>query len=297
MAVHSSVGKCYLFVLALVVFDSSQGEYTNESLFTIFYSACFSTVLASAYQVVHPSEYAYKSNSVTRSEESNANCRMYPPNSEDGGIHYTHCDGSQLKLTDSDLGSKQYSSSDYYVWNDTSSIGRLLFIFPTRVNLTTITLHYYSDNARGLTRLRFWSVPDDFEVWDAPTASYSYVNIDAVPPGGEPAGRRNVSVNVNVITKRILMYKFSSSFIFAVSEVEFFLCNSSKFASVDLGDLCCVHVYFIFIFIFKSEASTTTGTPDTPTTTILQQTPTTTPGNASDTTSTATTQMLTTRGQ
>ena len=35
MAVHSSVGKCYLFVLALVVFVSSQGECANESLFTI----------------------------------------------------------------------------------------------------------------------------------------------------------------------------------------------------------------------------------------------------------------------
>ena len=27
--------------------------------------------------------------------------------------------------------------------------GDLVFTFPTRVNLTTITLHYYSDNIRG----------------------------------------------------------------------------------------------------------------------------------------------------
>ena len=223
MAVHSSVGKCYFFVLALVVFDSSQGEYVNESLFTIFYLACFFAALASSCQMVHPSEYAYKSNSVTRSEEGEANCRMYPPNIEDRGIHYTHCDGTPLRLTDSDLGSEQYSSSDYYVWNAGPSAHQLLFIFPTRVNLTTITLHYYSDNDRSLPRLRFYAVSDDFDIWNAPSASYNFVDIAAVPPGEEPAGRRNVSVNFTFMSiTKILMYKSKNSFAFAVSEVEFF---------------------------------------------------------------------------
>ena len=192
-----------------------------------FILACFFAALASAYQVVHPSEYAYKSNSVTRFEEGEANCRRYPRNSGDGGTQYAHCDGTQLKLSDSDLGSEQYSSSDYYVWNTVSSFGRLLFIFPTRVNLTTITLHYYSDSdyARGLPRLRFYAVPDDFDIWDALTGSHSHVEITAVPPDAEPAGLRNISVNVNFVNAmKILMYKFSSSFIFSVSEVEFFTC-------------------------------------------------------------------------
>ena len=142
---------------------------------------------------------------------------------------YTHCDGTQLRLTDSNLGSEQYSNSDYYEWGAGSSGHQVLFIFPTRVNLTNITLHYYSDNTRGLPSLRFYAVSDHFDVWDALTAGYSRVDIAAVPPGEEPAGRRNVSVNVNFNTKKILMYKFSSSFIFALSEVEFFLCYSSKF--------------------------------------------------------------------
>ena len=73
----------------------------------------------------------------------------------------------------------------------TGSNGQLLFIFPTAVSLTTITLHYYSDNIRGLPRLRFYAVPDDFDVWDAPTTSYPHVDVALVPPGGEPAGRRN----------------------------------------------------------------------------------------------------------
>ena len=189
----------------------------------------FFAVLASACQVVHPSEYVYESNSVTRSEEGEANCRMYPSKSGDGGIDYTHCDGTQLKLADSKLGSKQYSSSDYYLWNDRSSSGRLLFIFPTRVNLTTITLHYYSDsdNARGLPKLRFHTVPEHFEVWDALTGSHSHVEIAAVAPDAEQAGLRNVSVNFDFMSvKKVLLYKFSSSINLAASEVEFFTCNS-----------------------------------------------------------------------
>ena len=103
---------------------------------------------------------------------------------------------------------------------------QLLFIFPTRVNLTTITLHYYSDSDRGLPRLRFFAVPDDFDIWNLPSASYSYVEFAAVPPGEEPTGHRNVSIHINLDTKKMLMFKIGSTFSFAVSEVEFFMCLS-----------------------------------------------------------------------
>ena len=102
---------------------------------------------------------------------------------------------------------------------------QLLFIFPTRVNLTTITLHYYSDSQRGLPRLRFIAAPDDFYVWDAPPGNSRYADIAAVAPGEESAGRRNVSINVNFITSKILMVKFSSTYKLAVSEVDFLTCN------------------------------------------------------------------------
>ena len=139
---------------------------------------------------------------------------------------YTHCDGTQLRLTDSNLGSEQCSSSDYYVWNAGSSAHQLLFIFATRVNLTTITLHYYSDNTRGLPRLRFYAVPDDFDVWDAPVASNGFQDITLVPPGGELTGQRSVSINFNYTTTKVLMYKSRSDFMFSVSEVEFLTCNN-----------------------------------------------------------------------
>ena len=172
---------------------------------------------------MYPSEYAYHGNSVNRAESASARCRSYPSGLLTGVFteQYIHCNGTQLKLTNSDLGHEQYSSSDYYVWPAVRD-GQLLFIFPTRVSLTTITLHYYSDSDRGLSRLRFYAVPDDFDVWDAPSTDIPSVDVAAIPASGEPAGRRNVSVNVNFNTQKVLMYKSSSKFQFAVSEVEFF---------------------------------------------------------------------------
>ena len=120
------------------------------------------------------------------------------------------------------------------MWTAGSGNSQLLFIFPTRVNLTTITLHYYvyvySGNNRGLPRLRFYAVPDDFHVWDAPTASHTHVDVTAVPPDEEPAGIRNISVGFNIVTMKVLLNKFSSGYSFALNEIEFFsdFCGGSK---------------------------------------------------------------------
>ena len=91
--------------------------------------------------------------------------------------------------------------------------------------MTTITLHYYNDSVRGLPRLIFFAVPDDFDVWDAPTTRSPRVDIALVLPAREPTGPRNVNININFNTKKLLMYKFGSIFQLAVSEVEFFTCS------------------------------------------------------------------------
>ena len=169
---------------------------------------------------MYPSEYAYHDDSVSEEESATANCRRYESDLQMGVFteQYTHCDGFRLKLTDSD---QYYQPADYYVWH-AGSDAQLLFIFPTRVSLTTITLHYYSDSVQGLPRLIFYAVPDDFDIWDLPTTNYARVDFPSVPPGGEPAGCRRVSINVNFNTNKVLMYKFRSLISFAVSEVEFF---------------------------------------------------------------------------
>ena len=154
---------------------------------------------------------------------------MFNIRSED----YIHCDGTQLKLTDSDLGSEQYTTSDYYVWTAGSKSTQLLFIYPTRVNLTTITLHYYSDSVRGLSSLRFYAVPDDFDVRDAPTSSYNHAEIAAVPLRGEPAGHSIVYVCIDFNnTMKILLYKYDSTYSLAVSEVEFFNDSCSSLQNI-----------------------------------------------------------------
>ena len=178
---------------------------------------------------MYPSEYAYHKDSVDRAETASANCGNYPSGlafDGRGSYEYIHCDGTQLRLTDSHLGpAEQYSSSYYYVWYAGLDTRQLLFIFPTRVNLTTITLHYYSDSQRGLPRLRFYAAPDDFDVWDAPPGNSRYADIAAVPPGAESAARRNISISFNFTIRKILLVKLGSDFQFAVTEVEFFKCN------------------------------------------------------------------------
>ena len=180
------------------------------------------TALATSCQV-YPSEYAYHDNSVSRDESPSASCRRYEDTFTYSG-QYTHCDGRQLKLIDSELGPEQYQSTDYYVWI-TGSDRKLLFIFPTRVSLTIITLHYYNDSERGLPRLRFYAVQNDFDIWDTLSTNTPSVDVATVPSGGKPAGHRSISININFNTTKVLMYKFSSSFVFALSEVEFFTCK------------------------------------------------------------------------
>jgi hypothetical protein len=167
---------------------------------------------------VYPSEYAYRDDSVTRAEGISATCRKYP--SRDA---YIHCDGEQLKLSDSVRGSNtEYTATSYYVWS-AGETEQLLFIFPTRVSLTAITLHYYSGSDHGRPRLRFYPVRDNFNVWDAPVYA-PFVGIASIPQGGEPTGDRNVTIIVknNFNTKKVLMSKLPSDLHFAASEVDFF---------------------------------------------------------------------------
>ena len=177
---------------------------------------------------VYPSEYAYLKDSVYGIERDSVTCRNYRIKLLVRSEDYIHCDGTQLRLTDFDIGSEQYNPSEYYVWlgNERRS-HQLLFIFPTRVNLTTITQHYYHTSGRGLPELRFYAVPDDFDVWNAPLSSYSHVDVAAVPPSGEPAGHRNVSITVTYYhyTSKLLLVKFASSYPFQVSELEFLCYN------------------------------------------------------------------------
>ena len=95
-------------------------------------------------------------------------------------------------------------------------------MFPTRVNLTTITLYYYSDNDWGFPRLRFFAVPDDFNIWEAPTLN---VEVDAVSPGGEPVGML-VSIILTLPRRRCLWSSWVASSALQWVRWNFYTCFS-----------------------------------------------------------------------
>ena len=72
-------------------------------------------------------------------------------------------------------------------------------------------------------------MPDGFNVWDAPTTGTPLVDVAAIASGGEPAGRRNIGINVKFNTKKVLIYKYSSTFMFEVlrgpAEEKVMLCS------------------------------------------------------------------------
>ncbi len=231
--------KMQIFQILLVIVITSwitlrKGMHVKIVVDAIIIQTMSLSTVSSVSCQVYPSEYAFRDDSASRAESASANCRRYPSGLQAGVFtrQYTHCDGTQRKLTDTDLGQEQYQYTDYYHWT-AGRDGQLLFIFPTTVSLTTITLHYYSDSDQGLPRLRFYAVPDDIDVWDIPITNYPLVDIAAVSPGGEPVGQRSISIDITFNTMKVLMYKFSSSYYFSMSEVEFFHCTSK---------LPCMHV-------------------------------------------------------
>ena len=117
----------------------------------------------------------------------------------------------------------KYTATSYYEWN-AGSYAQLLFIFPTKFSLTTITLHYYSDSDRPLPTLIFYAVGDNFNVWDGLTGEPRVATIDSIPLGEEPAGGRNITIKAQskFNTMKVVMSKIRSDFQFAASEVEFF---------------------------------------------------------------------------
>ena len=156
-------------------------------------------------------------------------CSLYQSGLDEntGTEMYINCKGTSLRLTDSDTGLDQYEIEDYYyvAHSGTTYVAvQLLFIFPTTVSLTNIKLHYYTDHVQGLPALKFYSVPDNFNVWAAPTSSHSYVAVSAIPPNEDSVGRKYVNVNCNFHTKRVLL-RFLNNIAFAVSKVQFSTCN------------------------------------------------------------------------
>ena len=61
------------------------------------------------------------------------------------------------------------------------------------------------------------------------------IRIPSITPGIDTTGRKSITVRImnnNFNTKKVLMYKYSSSFLFAVSEMEFFTMSCKHSISI-----------------------------------------------------------------
>ena len=217
---HSVTMKILILVIIVVTELSWTRKGTYYKLTQADINLYYSTASSNKCDWIYPSEYAYNNDSVTRAESDSDNCSSCPPGPIPGSGYpeeYIHCDGTQLELADSNFGQgSQYPSTDHYIW-PADSDGQLLFMFPTRVSLAAIRLRFYSDSGQGHPRLRFYAVPDDFDVWDAPNISYPHKDVVSVPIR---AGDWIVHTSINNLNiKKVLMYKFGYTSVLALSEV------------------------------------------------------------------------------
>ena len=195
------------------------------------------------YRNVTITSYAYLNGEMNVTEYHNANCRKY--GQSNGLQFYSLCDGSPLRLTDSQFGPEYYPSShdhNYYVMKGTIfSLMYKIFLFalsePTR--LDKIRLHYYSDLHGGkiLPVIYFFAIRDDQLVYDNLHA-YETLGVVGSPFSETVNGRTNVTITVSSSSlpySKVLMH---ISFLpyekfFYLSEVEFFTLSSKSAATTN----------------------------------------------------------------
>ena len=122
-------------------------------------------------------------------------------------------------LTDSNAGGNTSNTQDYLVWNSTNRFSRLLFTFPTKIVLRTITLYYFvgRGSATANPRLEFLAVPDDFTLGGTTPDSTSLLSATL----SEAGSSANVSLCPTMMSK-LLVTKNNEDYRFGLSEVEFF---------------------------------------------------------------------------
>ena len=167
-------------------------------------------------------------NEVTGTENDNCTPLASLGLSSADGAQYLECH-HPTTITDSNKNHSNFTqetNGTVYIWS--SDPDQVLFIFSSQKLINSITLHYYSnEDNQGLPKLRFFAVPEDFEVTNRTRSTYPTRVLDAVFPGDEGTGLRNKTRDVPFNTTKILMTKgFTKNYQFYLSEIEFFTSNS-----------------------------------------------------------------------
>ena len=172
---------------------------------------------------MHPVSVAIRSEVIGLAND-NCNTLSSPDLGTAEGTEYVHCQ-HPTRITDSEKSQPIFTQDTYnsvYIWPSKSD--QVLFTFSSWKVIDSITIHYFSnEDNQGFPKIRFFAVPEDFEVSDTPDSSNPTRVIDSVSPGNENTGLRNKTRNVPFNTTKILMTKgYTKNYQFYVSEIEFF---------------------------------------------------------------------------
>ena len=183
-------------------------------------------------------EYAYLTSSLSGVDHPGANCRQYcginnitshPPTAS-----YTHCSGSPLKLSDSQVGSSNNYTADQSLYHCSGGALKILFVFSERVQLSHIRLHIYNNwdkpingSYKSLAPTVFSLMNDEYEVWEP-----EYPGVHIYGPHSivddHIIGPRNITVSASrgIKTRKVaLTTSQHSSYQFCISEIEFYTCT------------------------------------------------------------------------
>ena len=183
-------------------------------------------------------EYAYLTSSLSGVDHPGANCRQYcgisnitshPPI-----MSYTHCGGSTLKLSDSQVGSTNNYTADQDQYYCSSQFLKISFTLSERVQLSHIRLHFYNDwddpvngYYKGVAPTTFSLMNDEYEVWEP-----EYPGVHVTGPHSIPddyiVGPKNITVSAlqGIKTRKVVLTTtHSASYQFCISEIEFYTCT------------------------------------------------------------------------
>ena len=185
-------------------------------------------------------EYAYLTSSLSGVDHPGANCSQYScgnnPSHPPTTSYYTHCDGSPLKLSDSEVGSTNNYTADQNQYYCSNGNLKILFTLSETVQLSHIRLHFYNDwenqingYYKSLAPTSFSLMNDEYEVWEP-----AYPGVHIYGPvhyidDEYIAGPKNITVSASrgIKTRKVVLTtSYSHSpYQFCISEVKFYTCT------------------------------------------------------------------------
>jgi len=174
--------------------------------------------------VIRPSGYSYRSSEVMNPNSSDTdNC----VNTLIESTRYQVCNGD-ARLVDRDFGPQSFNSNDmrpYYLWGRDG--GRMLFVFPIPVTITSFKLHFYLDRMSDIARpkLKLVKVSDSYQVNDSLPPHDTPTTVERLDDASLGNALYNETVQVTDFgapSNQVVLFVFSSKlYSLAITEMTF----------------------------------------------------------------------------